>query len=153
MDFVKIKPEDFETLAELQKAYKAEIGEAEPADAELESLKQAIGAGRIQFYGCLCGGALVACCSVCETYSTFHYGRSGVLEDFYIRPAYRGRGLSRRLLEECIGAAKQIGYCHMRLDTLPFMTAAMGLYKAYGFYEIPPYYDNPIPAVFLQKDL
>ena len=62
MDFVKIKPEDFETLAELQKAYKAEIGEAAPADAELESLKQAIGAGRIQFYGCLCGGALVACC-------------------------------------------------------------------------------------------
>ena len=75
------------------------------------------------------------------------------LKRLYIRPAYRGRGLSRRLLEECIGAAKQIGYRHMRLDTLPFMTAAMGLYKAYGFYEIPPYYDNPIPAVFLQKDL
>lgn len=98
MDFVKIKPEDFETLAELQKAYKAEIGEAEPADAELESLKQAIGAGRIQFYGCLCGGALVACCSVCETYSTFHYGRSGVLEDFYIRPAYRHKGIARKLV-------------------------------------------------------
>ncbi len=98
MDFVKIKPEDFETLAELQKAYKAEIGEAAPADAELESLKQAIGAGRIQFYGCLCGGALVACCSVCETYSTFHYGRSGVLEDFYIRPAHRHKGIARKLV-------------------------------------------------------
>lgn len=56
-------------------------------------------------------------------------------------------------MEQCIGEAKQIGYRQMRLDTLPFMTVAIGLYRQYGFYEIPPYYDNPIPAIFMQKDL
>ena len=75
------------------------------------------------------------------------------LKRLYIQPACRGRGLSRLLMEQCIGEAKQIGYRQMRLDTLPFMTAAIGLYRQYGFYEIPPYYDNPIPAIFMQKDL
>lgn len=102
-----------------------------------------------RLYGvCSDDGRLVGCAAIHRLDET-----CCELKRLYIRPAYRGRGLSRRLLEECIGAAKQIGYRHMRLDTLPFMTAAMGLYKAYGFYEIPPYYDNPIPAVFLQKDL
>nr|WP_276836033.1 GNAT family N-acetyltransferase [Megasphaera stantonii] len=75
------------------------------------------------------------------------------LKRLYVRPEYRGQGLSRLLMEQCIGDARRIGYQYMRLDTLPFMTAAMSLYKEYGFYEIPPYYDNPIPAIFMQKDL
>ena len=32
----------------------------------------------------------------------------------------------------------------MRLDTLPTMKAAIGLYKKTGFYEIPAYRFNPI---------
>lgn len=76
MDFIKIGAEDFEGLMVLQTAYKAEIGEAAPTSAEFESLKEAIEKGQIHFYGCRCDNALVACCSICYTYSTFHYGKA-----------------------------------------------------------------------------
>ncbi|MDU4855678.1 MAG: GNAT family N-acetyltransferase, partial [Clostridioides difficile] len=33
---------------------------------------------------------------------------------------------------------------HMRLDTLPSMKSAQGLYEKFGFYDIEPYTYNPI---------
>ncbi len=98
MQFVAITAENFEELIPLQKAYKEEIGECAPTNAELESLKKAIEDERIHFYGCVCDNSLVACCSICYIYSTFQYGTSGVFEDFYIQPEYRHKGIARMLV-------------------------------------------------------
>lgn len=98
MNFVKIKTEDFEELMILQKAYKVEIGESMPTNAELENLKKAIENEQIHFYGCKCDNSLVACCSICYIYSTFNYDKSGVFEDFYIQPKYRHTGIARKLV-------------------------------------------------------
>ena len=84
MRFVKIGTEMFDELKSLQKDYKVAIGEDVPSETELESLRKAIEQGHIHFYGCICDESLVACCSICVTYSTFNYDKSGVLEDFYI---------------------------------------------------------------------
>ncbi len=52
------------------------------------------------------------------------------------------------LAERSIAKAKSTGYKLMRLDTLPEQMAdANRLYRALGFYEIPPYCDNPQPEV------
>lgn len=98
MNFIKITAENFEELVVLQKAYKIEIGEYAPTHTELASLKKAIKNEQIHFYGCRCDTALIACCSICYTYSTFHYGTSGVFEDFYIQPKYRHQGIARKLV-------------------------------------------------------
>lgn len=98
MDFIKITVEDFEELVVLQKAYKIEIGECAPTCTELASLKKAIQNKEIHFYGCKCNTALIACCSICYTYSTFHYGKAGVFEDFYIQTKYRHQGIARKLV-------------------------------------------------------
>lgn len=98
MEFIKITTDKFTELAELQKAYKEEIGECAPTCEELESLKGAIGKEQIHFYGCVCDNILVGCCSICFTYSTFNYAKAGVFEDFYIQPKYRHKGIARKLV-------------------------------------------------------
>jgi len=66
------------------------------------------------------------------------------MKRLYVAPAARGLGLGRALVEAVIGEAVRIGYCEMRLDTLPTMAEAISLYRAAGFAPIAPYYDTPI---------
>ena len=77
------------------------------------------------------------------------------MKRLFLRDKFRGKGLGRSLIEAIINEAKQIGYERMRLDTLPpKMDKAIALYRSYGFKEIEPYYNNPVPgAMFMELSL
>ena len=68
------------------------------------------------------------------------------MKRLYISPAGRGLGLGRRLVLAIIDAAESSGYAEIRLDTLPEMVEARGLYKSLGFEETGAYYETPIPG-------
>jgi putative acetyltransferase len=67
------------------------------------------------------------------------------MKRLYIRPAFRGEGAGRALVEAVIAEARAMGFRKMRLDTLPAMQEAQALYRRLGFLEIPAYLKNPTP--------
>jgi ribosomal protein S18 acetylase RimI-like enzyme len=76
------------------------------------------------------------------------------MKRLYVSPQGRGMGAGKALAEAVVKSAKELGYEHLRLDTLPEMTAAIGIYKALGFESCEKYYDTPLEGtVFLNKDL
>ena len=77
------------------------------------------------------------------------------MKRLFVRDKFRGTGIGVSLIERLIAEAREIGYARMRLDTFPpKMGKAVRLYEAYGFREIPRYYDNPDPeALFMEMKL
>jgi GNAT superfamily N-acetyltransferase len=63
----------------------------------------------------------------------------GVIQRMYLRPAYRGRGYGKRLLQQLITTARALGYSRLRLETSDFSTTAHHLYRSAGFTDIEEY--------------
>lgn len=69
------------------------------------------------------------------------------MKRLYVRDRFRELRLGRALAEAVIAKAREIGYRAMRLDTLPSMGRAIGLYEKLGFKDIAPYCENPHEGV------
>jgi ribosomal protein S18 acetylase RimI-like enzyme len=80
-----------------------------------------------QVCGCVALGRLTQ--DICE------------VRTLYVRPAARGMGAGKRLVEAALDQARTFGYSVARLDTLAFMDSALKLYRSLGFYDIEPYLD------------
>ncbi len=76
------------------------------------------------------------------------------MKRLYVRPKFRGKHIGNLLIQRIISDAREIGYAHMLLDTLPFLQSAVHMYKKYGFYEIPSYNDSPMDSsIYMKLDL
>jgi len=62
------------------------------------------------------------------------------LVKLYFDTAIRGKGIGKRLISICTEAAKQMGYTHLYLETMPELTIAVPLYEKLGF----KYNDTPL---------
>ena len=76
------------------------------------------------------------------------------LKRMYVKEAFRGNQLGKRLLDACLDKARTLGYEKVRLDSIPTMKRAISLYRKVGFYEIPAYRFNPIEGtIYMQMYL
>ncbi len=66
------------------------------------------------------------------------------MKRMWVRPAFRGKKIGRKLAEEIINEARKVGYQIMKLDTVDTMAAAITMYESMGFIETSAYRHNPI---------
>ena len=70
------------------------------------------------------------------------------LKRMYLRPACRGLGIGKTIMEKSMVCARSLGYITMKLDTIGYkMPWAVKLYESYGFRETTPYNHNPHEGV------
>ncbi len=74
----------------------------------------------------------------------------------YVRPAMRGQGIGRALMQTLIEHARNAGHSTLRLETLETMREARALYYALGFAEIaawrPPHSEQD-RTIFLSRQI
>ena len=67
---------------------------------------------------------------------------------------FRGHRIGDEMVQRIITDARESGYRHLLLDTLPFLKTAIAMYKRLGFYEIPSYNNSPMEGlVYLKLEL
>jgi len=78
------------------------------------------------------GGAAVGFALFFTSFSTF-LGRPGIyLEDLYVRPAHRGRGVGSALLRHLAKVTRARGYGRLEWSVLDWNTEAIGFYLRLG---------------------
>jgi GNAT superfamily N-acetyltransferase len=78
------------------------------------------------------GGAPVGFAIYYMTFSTFR-GYPGVyVEDLYVRPEYRGRGIGKALMATVARAGADRGCCRLEWSVLNWNAPAVGFYEALG---------------------
>ena len=98
--------------------------------SQQKRLQQAVKEGRITFFIAKRGYRAVGMCSVAAYYSTFSCANTGVYEDFYIEPAFRGKGIARKLAEAAQRWCQEHGIASLTVCCAPCDEA---MYRALGF--------------------
>jgi putative acetyltransferase len=87
----------------------------------------------------------------------FRIFESGTVEikRMYVKPSYRGRGISKLILSELEKWAKEEGFERALLETGKKQLEAVGLYHAMGYTDIPNYghYEKDENSICMIKNL
>lgn len=73
--------------------------------------------------------------ALCESHSLYAEGAFGIIQEFYVLPAYRSQGVGQRLVEEMVNFARGRKWKRLELCTppVPEFERAVDFYKANGF--------------------
>lgn len=146
-------PDDIQAARELFLDYQASLDVDlcfQGFQQELDELPGAYAAPAGALLLALVDGAPAGCCALRPAPNTDHPDACE-MKRLYVRPAFRGFGLGRLLVDRILMLGQMGGYATMLLDTLSDMEAARALYQEAGFVEIAPYYHNPLPGAHYLK--
>ena len=109
---------------------------APPTDALQEAIRSVIDNPSYGFVllGTAPDGAAVGVAYASSLLSFEHGGVSGWLEELYVTPAWRGRGIGSRLLQEVVKMARELGWRALDLEVDVAHERAIPLYLRHGFH-------------------
>ena len=96
-------------------------------------------------------GEIAAACGGVKLFGTTY----GEIKRMYVRPAFRGQGFAKLMLNHLSDYACAQGVTLLRLETGIHQHEAIGLYERMGFHRIPPfgdYKEDPL-SLFYEKPL
>lgn len=149
-------PQDWAQAAVIVAEYGTSLGvdlSFQSFDQELADLPGCYGGDHQVFLLAKVDEDVAGCCAL---QTLFGEGEANACElrRLYVRPAFRGFGLGRLMVEALMQRARELGYGAMFLDTLSDMEAARDLYASLGFEPTEPYYFNPLRgAHYFRVDL
>ena len=79
----------------------------------------------------------------------------GEVKRMYVRPAFRGRGFGRQILNRLVGYSQDYSVNVLRLETGIHQTEAILLYERYGFQRRSPfgeYKEDPM-SIYFEKSI
>ncbi|MGG6897066.1 GNAT family N-acetyltransferase [Rhizobium sp. BR 315] len=95
-------------------------------------------------------GDIIGCCALVEAGDG-----TAEIKRMFVDPAARGRSVARKLMETIEAAAFEKRLAAIRLETGIYQPEAIGLYKRFGYVEIPAfgsYLPDPL-SLFMEKRL
>jgi ribosomal protein S18 acetylase RimI-like enzyme len=127
-------PDDVPTIVNLQKQYYAEDGYAHDAALSASVIAGLIGAPERGWLWVIEEhGRPVGYMAVTFGYSLEYKGRDAFIDELYIVPPLRERGVGRAALRVADEACRQAGVRAIHLEVEPHKTEAVRLYRSSGF--------------------
>jgi ribosomal protein S18 acetylase RimI-like enzyme len=125
-------PEDAPDVARLLHDFNTEYDEPTPGVAVLaERAGRMLASGELTVL--LAGDGPDGLAQLRLSASIWSDAPGAYLEELYVAPAKRGRGMGRALLEAAMDAAREAGADHIDLNTAESDEAARALYESAGF--------------------
>jgi ribosomal protein S18 acetylase RimI-like enzyme len=144
-------PGDAGEVARLLHDFNTEFGDPSPGVEVLtERARRMLGAEEMTVL--LAGEGPDAIAELRFRTSLWFEGRDAYLEELYVAPGLRGKGIGRALLEAAMKTARERGAEHIELTTSLDDTAAIGLYESAGFTNREGGPDGP-SMVYYERDL
>jgi aminoglycoside 6'-N-acetyltransferase I len=127
--------EDLEALVCLAAAFRDHLGQSTPSEVEFRTSIAALlqDAGTEFFLACDEQGAVLGYVQARYRYSAWTSALEAELEDVFVVPEARRRGVGRRLVEFAIARAPERGCRSMGLNTNERNADALALYQQVGF--------------------
>ena len=100
---------DASDLFSILNQFLVSIGETSLDDDSKKRIKKAIAERKIYFYTAQKDESIIGVCSLTIGFSTYRSSPIGIMEDFFVVPEMRGKGIARLLMGNLLSAAQKEG--------------------------------------------
>lgn len=125
--------EDLDVLTDLFEAYRVWYQKEPNRAAARDFLRERIERSESVIYLAIADDKVVGFTQLYPLFSSTRMKRVWLLNDLFVQDSYRGKGISRLLLERAKELARQTGACEIMLETAKTNTVGNQLYPSAGF--------------------